>query len=82
MKCFVYKGSKKDDTYIYINREDGFEHLPGDLCRLMGEFDLVLSLELTEQTCLAQANAREVLDAIEAQGFYLQMPGELPELFR
>lgn len=82
MKCFVFKGSKKDDTYLYTDREDDFDHLPENLCSLMGELSLVLSLDLTDQTSLAQANPKDILEAIEKQGFYLQMPSELPELFR
>ena len=78
MYCYVYKGDKKDDHYLYLNQE--FDHsnppneLPNAILQLMGDLSLVLDFELEATRTLPQADAVHVLQSIEAQGYYLQMP--------
>ena len=78
MQCYVYKGDKKDDHFLYLNQEfdqdtlpDGF---PGAILKLMGELNFVVEFELTADRVLAQAEAEHVLANMQAHGFYLQMP--------
>ncbi len=82
MQCHVYKCRRKPDTYLYMPAADDPDDLPQELLKLTGGLERVLELELNRDTRLAQANAGDVLAAIRAQGFYLQMPGELPGMFR
>lgn len=80
MKCFVYKGLKKEGSYLYLDREDDFSHLPEQMLKLLGELEFVLSLELQPDTFLAQAEAPDVLAAIDENGFYLQLQKEHYEI--
>lgn len=74
MHCVIYKGRKKADTYLYLEREGDFSRVPAALLELLGELELVLQLELTPQRTLAQADAEQVRRLLREQGYYLQMP--------
>ncbi len=74
MKCVIYKGSRKPDAYLYIQREGDFSQVPESLLDLMGSLQLVISLDVTADSTLAQARADEVLQQLRDQGFYLQLP--------
>lgn len=74
MKCFVYKSIKKVDSYIYINQKDNFENVPEQLLLLFGEPEFALEFELTQDRKLALADATQVIQSINEQGYYLQMP--------
>ena len=74
MKCVVYKGNRKPDTYLYIQREGDFSQVPESLLDLMGSLQPVISLDLTADSTLAQARVEEVLQQLRDRGFYLQLP--------
>ena len=76
MNCVVYKGRRKADTYLYIERADDFSRVPDSLLRLLGELEQVIHLTLDEGKPLANANVIEVMQLLESQGYYLQMPPE------
>ena len=81
MKCVVYKGSRKPDAYLYIQRKGNFSQVPESLLDLMGTLQVPISLDLTADSTLAQARIEEVLQQLEDRGFYLQLPpldAELP----
>jgi len=60
--------------YLYVERKKGFASLPDNLKTIFGEPCHVLDLVLTPQKKLARIDAQKVLDEIDANGFYLQMP--------
>lgn len=78
MYCYVYKGDKKDDHYLYLDYR--FDHnklpseLPAAILGLMGELSLVIEFELDLTRKLPQADAAQIISDIQSQGFYLQMP--------
>lgn len=72
--CQVYKGSKEDEMYLFVDQRDGLERVPDTLLERLGETRLVTTLVLTPERRLARAQASRVMDAIRDQGFYLQMP--------
>lgn len=74
MKCAIYKGNRKQDTYLYIEREDDFARVPEALLRMLGTLEFVMALELTEGRTLAQADPEQVRQLLARQGYYLQMP--------
>lgn len=74
MKCFVYKSNKKENSYIYLNQKDDFEMIPEQLLQLFGKPEFTLEFELTEDRTLALADAKQVMQSISEQGYYLQMP--------
>ncbi len=72
--CEIYRCSKKEGMYIYIDKRDGLEKLPDTLKQRTGRMELAMTLMITPDKKLARAKAEDVLLAIENQGFYLQMP--------
>lgn len=75
--CSIYRCSKKEGMYIYLDKEAGLESIPDALVKQLGETELAMTLLITEDKKLARGNAVEVLAAIKEQGFYLQMPPTL-----
>ncbi len=72
--CSIYRCSKKEGMYLYVDKQDDLENLPDMLRKQIGQTELAMTLLLTEDKKLARADVKEVLAAIEKQGFYLQMP--------
>jgi hypothetical protein len=74
MHCAVYKGPKKIDHYLYVEREDDFSRVPQALLDFLGQLRLIMTLELGPERKLAQADAEQVRKGLREQGYYLQMP--------
>ncbi|MDH3690536.1 MAG: YcgL domain-containing protein [Gammaproteobacteria bacterium] len=74
MHCAIYKGNRKQDTYLYVEREDDFTRVPEPLLAMLGPLEFVLALELTPKRKLARANTDEVLEQLSERGYYLQLP--------
>ena len=75
----VFKGSRATETYIYVDMDKGIAVIPDELMQRFGEPIEVLSLHLTRNRTLANADAAVVLQALESQGFYLQLPPRAEE---
>lgn len=74
MQCTVYKSLRQFDYFLYVPAEQGLAQVPDGLQRLLGALEKVMDLELHTERTLAQADVREVMRQIDAQGYYLQMP--------
>ena len=74
MKAWVYKSLKKEQTYLYVGGMGEFEDVPEGLIELLGELKFVLSVDLHEDRRLAQVEARDVMEKIRENGYFLQMP--------
>lgn len=74
MQCAIYKGDRKADTYLYVECEDDFSRVPDSLLQLLGNLELVMTLELHPGRTLARADPEQVREHLRSQGFYLQMP--------
>ena len=74
MQCVIYKGRRKADTYLYVERVADFSRVPAALLELLGELELVLQLTLSPERQLAQADVEQVRRQLREQGYFLQMP--------
>lgn len=70
----IFKGQKKEEMYLYVEQKSGLKSIPEDLLTTFGPTESVMVLPLTKDKKLARVEASDVLDAIEIQGFFLQMP--------
>ncbi|RMF16059.1 MAG: YcgL domain-containing protein [Gammaproteobacteria bacterium] len=70
----VFKSSRRDETYVYVDKKAGADAIPEALRAHFGEPVHVMDLLLTPDRKLARVSATEVLEAIEDKGLYLQMP--------
>lgn len=78
MLTYIYRSEKKADCYLYLNAPAANFELPTPVIRVVGELVLVMELDLTVETKLALAESEEVLASIKSQGFYIQMPSNVP----
>lgn len=74
MKCVIYKGDRKAETYLYIERADDFSRVPERLLKMLGRLQWVMELDLSQGRQLAQADIEQVRTLLVEQGYYLQMP--------
>lgn len=74
MSCAIYRSAKKADSYLYVEREGDFARVPQALLDMLGPLTLVMSLELQPQRKLAQVDVMQVMQRLEQEGYYLQMP--------
>ena len=74
MRCYVYKGDKRDDHYLYLDRAIEDADVPQALLSILGELSKVIQFDLHSDRQLPQADAEQVMQDISEQGFYLQMP--------
>lgn len=80
MKTVIYKGHKKQDSYLYIEQEDDFSRVPEILITALGKLELVMTVDLSSEKKLARADIKQVISALQEDGFYLQMPNESEKL--
>lgn len=79
MHCAIYKGHKKIDHYLYVEKEDDFSRVPEALLNILGNLELVMTLELSSDRTLAQADINQVRNSLRDQGYYFQMPPQTVE---
>lgn len=72
----VFRSSKKADTYLFVKRGQVWEELPESLLAVFGTGIHSMDLVMTPERKLARTTGKQVLDAIEDKGFYLQMSEE------
>ena len=72
--CDAYKTSKKEETYLYVDKKTGLEQLPDALLQQFPDPRLVTTFKLTRDRKMARVDAAKVLEAIQTHGYYLQMP--------
>jgi uncharacterized protein YcgL (UPF0745 family) len=77
MQCAIYKGRRKQDTYLYVTEKDDLSRVPETLLRLLGRLEHVMDLELTAERKLAQEDVTEVIRQLRERGWFLQLsPGD------
>ena len=70
----IYRSNKKEGLYLFVPSDTKLESLPEALMKSFGRAEFSMKIVLTEDKKLARADATEVLESIDKQGFYLQMP--------
>ena len=70
----VYRSSVKPDMYIFVAADEELSRVPDELMKRFGRPIEAMSIELDADAVLARADAITVLEQIQQEGFYLQMP--------
>jgi uncharacterized protein YcgL (UPF0745 family) len=79
--CWIFKSARKEEMYLYLAKEDGYDDLPEMLRQHFGRALFVMQLDLQPGRPLARADVAAVMNALKEQGYYLQMPPKLePEM--
>jgi len=74
VQCFIYKSNKKDELYLYLDKQDDFSSLPEAILKSIGQPEYVMQLEITPERKLARESATNVIKGIKENGFFIQMP--------
>jgi uncharacterized protein YcgL (UPF0745 family) len=77
LHCWVYRSPRKQEMYLFLAAEDGFDRVPETLLDRFGEPILVIELELSPERQLAREDVNQVMANLGDQGFHLQMPPSL-----
>ena len=80
--CTIYRGSRESELYLYVVRGDDLSDMPEELLSRMGELKEVMSLVLSAERKLSRVKVETVLEEIEKNGYFLQLPPNItPEVF-
>ncbi|MBR7887906.1 YcgL domain-containing protein [Marinomonas sp. A79] len=70
----VFRSSKHDGMYLYVEKKIGLKDIPEDLMSRFGKGVSAMTMLLTPESKLARANAQSVIEGLRDKGFYLQLP--------
>ena len=73
----IFRSSREEGLYLYVDKKEGTARVPAALLSRVGALESAMLIMLEPERKLARADAARVLDAIETQGFYLQLPPQL-----
>ncbi|MFV2055120.1 MAG: YcgL domain-containing protein [Thiohalomonadales bacterium] len=71
--CAIYRSQKKLDSYLYITKKDEMSEIPQRLLDMLGALEFIMELDLSQRRTLAQADPLAVTEALQQQGYYLQL---------
>jgi uncharacterized protein YcgL (UPF0745 family) len=74
MFCVIYRSTKRDHTYLYVEKKDDFSRVPEELMKGFGTPQLAMLLPLDGRKKLVNADLDKVKTALKEQGYYLQLP--------
>ncbi|MDR5858115.1 YcgL domain-containing protein [Halomonas eurihalina] len=72
--CEVFKSSRKDEMYLFVDKTRGLAEVPEALLERFGEPVSAMTLLLTPDKRLARTSGADIMAAIEEKGYYLQLP--------
>lgn len=75
----IYRSKRKEGAYLYVSKDMPLEKLPDALSRQFGVPEFAMTLELTPERKLARVDILHVMNALNTQGFFLQMPPRTDE---
>ena len=82
MLCVIYKSSKKEQTYLFVEKRDEFSKVPAALMAMFGTPMLVTLIKLATKDKLAMADVTRVKEDLAQLGYYLQLPPPKEDLLK
>ncbi|MDA8479683.1 YcgL domain-containing protein [Citrobacter sp. Awk 4] len=82
MFCVIYRSTKRDQTYLYVEKKDDFSRVSEELLKGFGQPQLAMILPLDGRKKLANADIDKVKQALAEQGYYLQLPPPPEDLLK
>lgn len=70
----IYRSPKEDGMYLYVKKEEGLSRVPEALLQRFGKPQQAMVLVLTPDKKLARASVEKVIESLQTQGYYLQLP--------
>lgn len=70
----IYRSAKEEGMYLYVLKADGLSKVPEELLKRFGAPQQAMVILLTPEKKLARASTEKVMQSLQTQGFYLQLP--------
>ena len=70
----IYRSPKEEGMYLYVNKDEGLSRVPEALLQRFGKPQQAMVLVLTPEKKLARAAVEKVIESLQTQGYYLQLP--------
>jgi uncharacterized protein len=77
--CKIYKSLSKADYYLFVKHDEDMSRVPDSLLSYFGKHELAMTLALSPEQKLAVASASEVLESLQENGYFLQLPPQSNE---
>lgn len=68
MFCVIYRSSKRDQTYLYVEKKDDFSRVPEALMKGFGQPQLAMMLPLDGRKKISQCRARKSKTGVKRAG--------------
>jgi uncharacterized protein YcgL (UPF0745 family) len=78
--CYVYRGNRKSELYLFLAEEDNFDCVPEEVMKGFGRPTKTMELELTAETKMTRSKPADILAGLKERGFHLQLPPPTHEL--
>ena len=72
--CQIFRSPNEDGMYLYVKKAEGLSRVPPELIELFGVPQSAMVLVLSKEKKLARVTVEQVIESLEAKGYYLQMP--------
>lgn len=70
----IYRSPKEEGMYLYVRKDEGLSRVPEALLQRFGKPQQAMVLVLTPEKKLARVSAEKVIESLQTQGYYLQLP--------
>lgn len=77
--CQVYRSQRHDGMYLFVDKQEGLTRVPESLLAHFGAPEPSFVFLLTPERSLERVPAERLLEALNKEGYYLQMPPKLTE---
>lgn len=78
----IFKSTRKDEMYLYVEKSKGTADVPDALKEMFGPTTLAMTMLLKPDQKLARADTDKVMSAIRSEGYYLQMPPKVESMLK
>lgn len=72
--CAIYRSPKKEGMYLYVTKREQFDSVPVELKQMFGKPEFVMLFNLSGEKQLKRSKNEEILQKLQEQGYYLQIP--------
>ena len=72
--CSIYRSSRKDEMYLYVDKRNGLKSVPDALTEMFGKAQHIMDMPIIKGRKLARVDVDMVLESIREKGYFLQLP--------
>jgi uncharacterized protein len=73
MWCYIYRSTKKENCYLYMENENDFSTIPEKIMSILGSPVFVMKVLLDGKRRFVVGTSDEIEEKIKTDGFFLQM---------